>query len=86
MQAVKNLSITPNPSSGAFIISFDAYQSQPIQIKIYDLVGQLIQEEYTVKVMGSYSKQINLGNAAKGMYILQIRAGNEIINNKIEIN
>jgi GH25 family lysozyme M1 (1,4-beta-N-acetylmuramidase) len=85
IQGFNNLAIVPNPSTGSFIISFNANQVQQIQIKIYDLTGQLVQAEEPVKVAGLYSKQLTLGNVAKGIYILQIRAGDEMENRRIEI-
>ena len=86
ISGLQNLTISPNPSSGSFTISFDANQGKEIQIKIYDLLGQLIHTEEPVTVSGPYTKQINLGNVAKGVYILQIQSGDGILNKKIEVN
>ena len=83
---MQNLAIVPNPSSGLFTISFDVNQGKQIQIKIYDLVGQLVQAEEPVMVSGSYTKQINLCNVAKVVYILQIQSGDGILNRKIEVD
>ena len=83
---VSNLSIVPNPSTGSFVVNFEVSEAREVQIKIYDLVGQLIQVQPPVKVSGLYNKQINLGNVAKGVYILQIQSGDGILNKKIEVN
>ncbi len=81
-----NITLKPNPSSGNFTLSFETDKPEEIQIKIFDAIGQLIKEEAPVKVSGTYTKEINLGNVAKGIYILQLKAGANMVNQKIEVN
>jgi hypothetical protein len=83
---INNLNVFPNPSSGEFVISFETSKPEDIQIRIYDVLGQLIKEETAIKNTGKYSQQINLANVSKGIYILQIKAGDEVLNKKIEVN
>jgi hypothetical protein len=68
-----------------FTINFNVDQEKQIQIRIYDLVGQVIKVEEPVNVGGFYSKQINLSNFAKGVYIMQIKVAGQTENRKIEI-
>lgn len=82
---LSKLLLSPNPSSGNFTLSFETERAEEVQLKIFDAIGQLVKEEAPVKVSGAYSKQINLGNAAKGIYILQLKAGSQTINKRIEI-
>jgi hypothetical protein len=82
---VQNLTIIPNPSSGLFTVNFNVDQEKQVQIQIYDVVGRVIQVEEPVNVNGFYSKQINLSNVAKGVYILQLKESGQTENRKIEI-
>ena len=54
-------------------------------IKIFDVIVQLIKEETPAKVTGAYTQEINLGKVAKGIYILQLKSGNQAINKRIEV-
>ncbi len=49
-------------------------------------MGRVIKEEQPIKIAGTYTKEINLGNVAKGIYILQLKAGANLANRKIEVN
>jgi hypothetical protein len=86
LSAINNLSIVPNPSNGSFMVSFEVNQGIEMQIKIYDLLGQLVQTEQPAKISGLYSKQVNLGNVSKGVYILQIQTADGILDRKVEVN
>jgi len=86
LNALINFRITPNPSSGIFTISFETTLTKDIQIKVFDVIGQLVKEEPAVKVSGIYSKEINLETVAKGSYLLQLKADGKFFNRKIEIN
>ncbi|MBL0309112.1 MAG: Ig-like domain-containing protein [Bacteroidetes bacterium] len=79
---IQNLSIVPNPSNGNFKVTFESYQNYPIEIRIFDIVGRLVYEEQPVKATGLYSREINLGIAAKGFYILQLKAGEVMLNRR----
>lgn len=85
MNVFSSFIISPNPSTGNFTLSFETEKAEEVQLKIFDAIGQLVKEETPIKVSGAYSKQINLANAAKGIYILQLKAGSQTINKRVEI-
>ncbi|MFC5271258.1 T9SS type A sorting domain-containing protein [Adhaeribacter terreus] len=61
-----NLAVYPNPSAGIFNLTFP--ENQPYQLMVTDLTGKVLQQQ-TVK---SQHAQLNLSQAAKGIYLLQI--------------
>lgn len=75
----------PNPSPGIFTVSFETEKAETIQLKVYDLLGQVVKEESPVTVSGIYNQQLNITQMPKGIYLLQIKAGEETISKRIEI-
>jgi hypothetical protein len=77
--------VSPNPSNGTFTVSFETEKPETIQLKVFDLLGQLIKQESPVTVSGTYAQQLNLTQMPKGIYLLQIKAGEESTSRRIEI-
>ncbi len=86
LTSVSDFSITPNPSNGKFLISFETAISEDIEIKVLDPIGQIIKTEERVNVTGNYSKEIDLYGAASGIYIIQLVLGDKTLNRKLEIS
>jgi hypothetical protein len=86
LSSVSDFTITPNPSNGKFMIAFETGTPEDISIKVFDPLGRVIKTEDNVKVNGTYSKEIDLGNAASGIYIIQLVSGDKTLNRKLEIN
>ena len=84
-QSISDITIVPNPSSGSFVISFSTDRAEDFSIGIYDLTGRMVRSETFTKSRGHYNKLINMEAVAKGIYILQIHAGDMIENSKIEL-
>lgn len=82
---LSSLSVQPNPSTGNFTVGFEMYTPGNVQIKIFDLFGQLVKEEQPQQVSGTYSHQMDISNLAKGIYILQINSDGVTQNRKIEL-
>ena len=80
---INNFDIYPNPSRDIFNISFNSDKIQNITIKISNIIGAEVYSELKTSFIGEYIKQINLENFEKGIYILEIKSENDIINKKI---
>jgi hypothetical protein len=72
------LSIYPNPAIDAVTIDFKGVM---FDCSIYNNLGQLVIEKSNSQDLTS----INLENIAKGVYILQIKYGKEIVNKKLVV-
>ena len=77
------LSIYPNPSTGIFNITFKSEEIQDLNVRILNVIGDELVNEDLQQFIGEYTKQIDLSNNAKGMYFLEIKANDEIINMKL---
>ena len=64
----KLFSITPNPSTNKFTISFSKTMSHA-SLKIFNMMGE---EVYAVAVGSSSKQEIEIGNLAKGIYFVQV--------------
>lgn len=68
------LNIFPNPSNGNFKIQI----SKPVLVSIYSITGDLVMQEFEI----SESRDLNL-NLESGIYFVHIKAGDEMVTQKI---
>ena len=74
------------PSTGladSFAISFISDKIQNLNIKIVNMIGEVIYVEGLEKFVGEYTKQVNLNNFTKGVYFLEITTNDGVVNKKI---
>jgi hypothetical protein len=80
---ISKLAIYPNPSRGEFVIEFRSAQSEPVQLNIFNEIGQLVVAEELKSGTGRFRKEFDLKEFASGVYQLQIVSEAETINRKI---
>ena len=80
-----NFDVYPNPSTGLFNIIFISDKVQDLRIRILNLLGAEAYRETKQEFIGEYTKQIILDDYEKGIYFLEIKTNNGIINKKIII-
>jgi hypothetical protein len=73
--------IFPNPSDGLLNINFDDVYTNNMNMTISDLSGRSIY----LHVLTGINNQIDLSDLQKGMYIIQLNAGDEILRTPIII-
>jgi hypothetical protein len=85
---VQNLvySIFPNPNNGVFNLRIAGLNSDRLSIAIYDLVGELVYQNFSESVSGDYSKTIQLNEVKTGVYFIKICAGENLLVKKIVIS
>lgn len=72
---LSNFTVYPNPNKGNFTVAFDSQSSNDIKISVFDIRGrQILSEQY--QNTGTFSQNINLGNAEAGIYIVNVEDGN----------
>jgi hypothetical protein len=77
----ESISVFPNPTSGIFSVSFSS--TSVSKIRIYDMLGNLVQE-FSRDEMKNESVEIDLSEKADGVYFLQVITGeNKLISRKI---
>ena len=83
--SINNLDVYPNPSDDIFNISFISQEIQSLKIRVLNIVGEVIYSESIENFVGEYTKQIDVGDNAKGVYLLEINNNTTIENKKIII-
>jgi hypothetical protein len=76
--ADKIVDIFPNPNSGKFYIQINT-KFENIELTISDISGKIILKQK----LNSNSYFFDISDKSKGIYLLQIKADNFIINKKI---
>ena len=72
--------VYPNPNNGSFFVSFTVPEKNTYTLKVIDVLGALLYKEQLTNFNGEYSKQMNLGGLAKGIYLISLsKPGNEIV-------
>jgi hypothetical protein len=81
--AINNFDVYPNPSKDIFNISFVSEKVQNLEVKVLNMLGEVIYTEGLEQFVGEYTKQINLSSYTKGVYFLEIMTNNGVVNKKI---
>ena len=80
---ISDLKVYPNPSRDIFNIVFSSNTIQNLDVRVINVVGEVIVSEELDQFLGEYRKQINLEKNAKGIYFLEIETNDGIINKKL---
>lgn len=67
------LKVLPNPNDGRFTIDFTVNKKADLDITIMNTIGQKVFNSRTPGFIGRYTKPIDAGKLASGVYLLQIQ-------------
>jgi len=81
--SIADLSVYPNPTRDIFNINFVSDEIQDIQIRILNVLGNIIYKENKQQFIGEFVKQVDLNKFGKGIYFLEIETDKGIINKKL---
>lgn len=72
---IKSIKIFPNPTNAKTKITFNLNQNSDVEIKIYNITGQLVKSiiNNAVLLKGSYEIQLDLNNLPSGIYFINIK-------------
>lgn len=79
------LYVSPNPTHGEFTIRFIATTKSDLDLSIMNSLGQLTYHAETPGFIGKYTKQINPGTLAPGLYFIKIQHDRKVYLRKIVI-
>ena len=75
VKGIEDVQLFPNPTSGKFTIHFRSGSAvREVKIKVLSMTGQLVTQEVTGHTGGRFMKEIDLGNYAKGVYLVELDA------------
>jgi hypothetical protein len=81
--AIANLDVYPNPSREIFNVSFTSEDIQDLEVRVINVVGEVIYTESLEQFVGEYTKQVDLATYTKGVYFLEITTNNGVVNKKL---
>jgi Secretion system C-terminal sorting domain len=82
--AENSLTLYPNPSSNEVTIGYSLSSLQNVDFGIYDIRGRLVRKiEKGKKQAGKYVLKVDISNLANGIYIIQMRTGDDAIFKKL---
>jgi len=84
-KVVYNLNILPNPNNGSFLLQFSSPAIQHLEIKMHNVIGELVYDKDMENFIGNFNEQINLTGLNKGIYVVTIESPTGIVNRKIVI-
>jgi hypothetical protein len=79
------LTVSPNPNNALFTLTFSVNNNANLEIEAFDMWGNTVYRNNYGNFIGTFNKQLNLGNIADGIYILKIQHGNNVYRQKIMI-
>ncbi|WP_417600275.1 T9SS type A sorting domain-containing protein [Owenweeksia hongkongensis] len=71
----QSLEIYPNPTSGEVNVSFDAFDSEEVVIRILDVSGKQIMSQTDNNANGKMNYSLDISQLADGVYMLEVSAG-----------
>jgi hypothetical protein len=80
---INNLDVYPNPSRDIFNVTFTSEDVQDLDVRIINVIGEVVYTENLNKFVGEYTKQVDLATYTKGVYFLEITTDNGVINKKL---
>lgn len=83
LQGISAVKVYPNPSNGQFTLSFNSDVAENLTVTITNNLGQKVLEEKTTTTAGTFTKQINMNQAAQGIYHITISNGKNIAGYKM---
>ena len=81
--SITDLDVYPNPSRDVFNVEFTSKTKQSIEVRVTNLVGELIFTESLINFKGEYTHSFNLSDYSKGIYLLEIDTDNGTVNKKL---
>lgn len=78
-----NLSVYPNPSTGAFTVQYNGKETFSAAVNIRNMMGQVVYSIPAKTYNSRLQAQVNISGKPKGMYMIEIEAGDKRITTKI---
>jgi hypothetical protein len=79
------LDVFPNPGTGIFNLKIENLENQTISIKVVSVTGNLVYQGEKIQINGSLKEQINLSEAAEGVYSIFIEGDGFVTSKKAVI-
>ncbi len=81
-----NMSVYPNPFSNIATISFENGSAVETEIKVTNMVGQIVVNEFLGEVVGTQVYELNGNNLEAGIYMVTVKAGNKTTTQRVVLS
>ncbi len=78
-------SVYPNPNEGNFNVSFNVASKATYKLELRNTLGQLVYNETLTDFSGSYSKQMDVSQFGKGIYLISLTNSNNATIKKVVV-
>ncbi len=86
MNANAGLEVYPNPTNGPATISYALTQTAVVQLEVFNTNGQRVAlVEQGQQVAGEYQYTLNQEDLAAGVYMVQLRIGEDLVTKKLVV-
>ncbi|MDG1171265.1 MAG: T9SS type A sorting domain-containing protein, partial [Polaribacter sp.] len=69
--------LSPNPSKGAFNLTFQVINTEKVTVQLFDLSGRLLGERKYLNTKNNFSENIFFESTSAGVYLLKVSNGNK---------
>ena len=83
--AKANFSVAPNPNNGIMTLNFENLSGK-VNLRVYDMKGNLIDEFDTFNAVGTHSMQYNMKHRTNGVYFFIATSKDGVISKKVVVN
>lgn len=82
-KSVSYVTLSPNPVTDQFQISYNSVQASNVYLKIVDVQGRVLHQQTIISQSGNNQLQISTSQLPKGIYVCHLQNGNTIKNIKL---
>ena len=75
-----------NPSIDIFNVEFNIHELSEIFIEVKNILGTTVHSHSSEKLIGNFTRKIDLTSFSKGTYLLQIKIGADFYFRKLILN
>ena len=83
LSSINSLDVYPNPSRDVFNVSFTSETKQSIEVRIVNLLGEIIFTDDLESFEGECAHSFNLSEYSKGVYLLELDTDSGIVTKKL---
>ena len=80
---VTDVKIFPNPAQNSFYVRYELKDNSVLEIKLTNMLGEVVYNETKFEWQGSHTKEIQLTNLPAGIYNVQLKAGETILSKTV---
>lgn len=75
LEVFSKMEVYPNPAHDILYLRWQNLSTEPIRIRIYNLKGEVVEDQVYYKELGDQGASIGLSQYPKGLYILSMVQG-----------